>query len=189
MKVLIFENNVDAGHKESGWYLVADSAVSNTGKPFYLPDFYGKTEAHLAIAVKIIRLGKSVKRKFASKYYSEMAPALHFTLPELAERFKTRSLPEDASRSFDRSLMVGEFSEIIPGETFSLWLNGEEKTTLRLEDLQKSIDVLLEEFSVINTVKMGDLLVPGLQRGIEIKEGDLLEVKKDGQPAFRVRVK
>lgn len=197
MKVFVTVNNYggtedNAGGENkrgTGWYILADSAVSNTGKPFYLPDEYGKTVAYLCVAAKISRLGKSVKKKFATRYYSEYAPAVCFQLPEYAEKLRNSGLPEDPSRNFDKALIVGDF---IPKEEIGeleFWLNGESRSIFKVEELLKSTDELLECISDINTLKMGDLVVPGLNGDIPLKEGDLIEIKKGRERMFHVRVK
>ena len=172
-----------------GWYLLADSAVTNTGKPFYLPDFAGKTEVSLTCAVRISRLGKSIEPKFASRYYSEYAPALHFTLPEYSDRLKENDLPQDPSRSFDRSLFVGDFINITDLASFKLKINGEEKGEFNFGNLHRTIEDSLSDVTHLNTLKIGDLLVPGLSGFFEIKEGDFLEVVKGEERLFYVKVR
>ena len=191
MKVVVMVNNYNPGREPlmPGWYLLADSAVTNTGKPFYLPDFEGKTVVSLTYAVRITRLGKSVAPQFASRYYSEYAPALHFTLPEYEERLRESNLPLDPSRSFDRSLFVGDFFSKQDQEPLGLMVNGEMRASFNLNDLYQNIDDSLFAISRLNTLKIGDLLLPGLSGFVEIKEGDFLEVKKGEERLFYVKVK
>lgn len=172
-----------------GWLIIADSAVSNTGKPFYIPDGHGKAAVALGLAVKITRLGKSIRDKFASRYYQEFAPALHFYLPEFSKELREAGLSDDASRNFDKSLIVGDFS---PKESFrelELWINGEKRVDYDLSHAMQRTDAMLCEISGINTMKMGDLIVPGVFGEVFLEEGDLLEVKKNGEKSFHVRVK
>ena len=186
MKAIVIERTV----KNLGWYFVADSAVSNTGKPFYLPDTSGETAVSLSLAVRINRLGKAVSSKFAHRYYSEVAPALHFVLPELRKRLREEYLPQDPSRSFDRSLMVGEARPFSPGEGVVLKLNGEPVTNVRITDPGEVVDKRLETVSQLNTIKMGDLFLPVMSREIPLKEGDFLEVEwQSGEKAFQVKIK
>ena len=191
MKAMVMVNNyrpIQSPYK-SGWYLLSDSSVTNTGKPFYLPEHYGKTVVSLTVTVRISRLGKSISPEFASRYYYEYAPALHFTLPEYAESLKESGLPLDPSVSFDRSLFVGDFLQKNDTEALKLNINGEEKSEFRFAMLHQSIDDSLFSISRLNTMKIGDLLVPGLSGFIEIKEGDFLEVMKGENRLFHVKVK
>lgn len=191
MKVFVMVNNykpvADSGN--IGWYLLADSSVSNTGKPFYLPDNKGKTIVSLTGAIRILRLGKAVASKFASRYYSEIAPALHFRLPDFEKELISEGLPGDASRNFDRALMVGEFFPIEKAGPLELIVNGEKKNSFILDSLNKSVDEIFPMISNDNTIKMGDLILPGLSGEIELSEGDMLEVMAGGEKAFHVKVK
>lgn len=191
MKVFVVVNNY--GEKAQGtpksWYLLADSAVSNTGKPFYLPETKGRVTVSLSEAIRFQRLGKFISPKFAARYYSEVAPALHFRLPDLEQRLTEASLPGDAARSFDRSLFVGDFVPFSPALKYALKVNGEIKAEFTETSCATKLDDLIAEVSEMNTIKMGDILIPGLSGEIELHEGDLLEVLEDGKLMFHVKVK
>lgn len=194
MKIIVFTDNygVSAGSDTLAWYLVADSALINTGKPFFIPDDAGVVTATLLPALKITRLGKSVNSKFASRYLTEWAPALHFRLKTLEGDLCSRNLPISAAVSFDRSLFCGEFSPI--GEDFKvpdleMRLNGELCMVWKSEELVKSPSILLEKFSEMNTVKMGDLLIPGGAREIQVRGGDYLEIIAPEHKSFSVKIK
>lgn len=191
MKVIVFENNYGEGNegKKKGWYFLTDSAVTNTGKPFYKPENVGKLTVTLTVAVKISRLGKAISEKFANRYYSEYAPALHLQLPEFGELLKESDLSEDASRSFDQALFVDDFQPFSEIKEYELWVNGEKKIVWDIRFLNDSVDKLIANFSKMNTVKMGDLLLPGLSETIDLEVGDRLEVKSEGKIYFMVKVK
>lgn len=193
MKAIAITNNLRIPGSEpegkQGWFFIADSGVSNTGKPFYLPEGVGKTVAAVGIAVRISRLGKSVQPKFASRYFREIAPAIYFHLPELEEKLLREGLPGDAARSFDRCLMIGEYREYSPEATVELIINGEHKTGISGAMLVKPIEECIAMVSRLNTLKMGDVVLPGMSRGIELKEEDVIEVKGTGMTGFRVKVK
>lgn len=191
MKITVAVNNCPPASADSplGWYLVADSGMSNTGKPFYLPDSPDGTSAFLCVAIRFSRLGKSIQKKFASRYYFEFAPALHFVNEGELSRLRKEGLPADPARSFDRCLMVGEFRNFDRNEKLSLLINGEQTVTFSLQDLYIPVDEIIERISKLNTVKMGDILIPGLPEGMKIKEGDILEVEANGSHEFKVKVK
>lgn len=188
MKAIVMTNN-SPGETDAAWCFISDSAVSNTGKPFYLPDHLGPTEACLTVALKISRLGKGIDKKFAPRYYQEIAPAIHFRLPEYKQLLMQRGLPADPSFNFDRSLVVGDFLPFSPDFEVELWSNGVKISTFNLDSPGFRVDACIEAVSRLNTLKMGDLLLPGLSEGLLIKEGDLLEVKIGGQRIFPVKVK
>lgn len=191
MKVFVCVNNYGDENRGNagGWYYLADSSVTNTGKPFYLPENMGRVTVSLSGIIKISRLGKLVTPKFAQRYFSEMAPGLHFTLPDYKNHLKEEGLPEDPARNFDRSLFVGDFMEFSTDKSFELWKNGEMIRMFNFNELLVSPEDLIAEISVMNTLKMGDLLVPGLSGEIELGIGDFLEVKTNGENAFHVKVK
>lgn len=186
MKAIVMVKNQEC----SGWFYIADSAISNTGKPFYLPEGSGPVAGALSIAIRISRLGKGISSKFASRYYSEIAPAVHFHLPELASKLRECGLPTDPSHNFDRALMVGEFKPFSPDAAATLRLNGEVVTELSLQNPSVDTDKAIEDISRMNTLKMGDLLLPALSHDIILNEGDLMEVAwEKGEKAFHVKIR
>lgn len=91
------------------WYFIADSALINAGKPFFIPEFADEFEAFLAPVVRINRIGKSIASRFAERYYTEIAPAVHFRASKLRRQLLAAGLPTDPSHSFDRAMIVGSF--------------------------------------------------------------------------------
>lgn len=197
MKVFVMVNNYGAGNNEGnsrvqgplGWYLLADSAVTNTGKPFYLPENYGKVVVSVSIAVRISRLGKFISRKFAPRYYTEYAPVLHFRMPEYERKLKGEGLPGDAARNFDKSLFAGDLLPLGEEQPVELYVNGEKSAEFSRAFLNNSLERVVEEVSQMNTLKMGDLILPALSGEIELHRGDFLELKQTGKGLFSVRVK
>lgn len=192
MKVIVFGNNLkgDDGPADTSWYVVADSAISNSGKPFFIPDGE-KVEAALGMAVRISRLGKSIAPRFARRYYHEIAPAVHFRLPEKMRGLRERMLPVSPAVSFDRSVMTDFYREVENPKdlNLSMRINGKEVLSLTTEDFSKPIEELIGEFSKTNTVKIGDVIVPCLTKGVEIAIGDYIELCVNGLPIFNVKIK
>lgn len=189
MKVIVVEREYGRSGTEEGWYLLADSAVTNTGKPFYLPEKLGRVSVCLSAAVRISRLGKSVSSKFASRYYTEVAPCLHFNLPDYREKLREKGLPDTGAMNFDRSLFVGEFLPVEDMKEISLYINEEKKCEIKLDTLPEMVDNFIGEISKLNTIKMGDLIIPGIGGRQEIKEGDKLIVEVNGEEGFYVKIK
>lgn len=191
MKAIVIENNYKESitHGNCGWYFLADSAVSNTGKPFYLPENVGRVTASISLAIKISRLGKFIEPRFASRYYVECAPAVHFRLPEFKEKLRSEGLPEDAARSFDKSLFVGDFFPWDSSIIIDLWKNGIAEVSFSPDKLIFSVDEVLSKVSVMNTVKIGDLLIPGLNGELELNEGDILDLRSAEDSLFKVKIK
>lgn len=191
MKVFVIADNYKPvkDQNQTGWYFLTDSAVSNVGKPFYLPENMGMTDVSISVALRISRLGKGISPEFADRYYAEYAPAVHFTLPRYEETLKANGLPTDASRSFDRSLFVGEFIDKGIKDPLELRINGECCSTFSFGNLALNNEEIISKISRMNTLKIGDLVVPGLSGFWELKEGDFIEIFQSGQRAFHVKVK
>lgn len=196
MKTFVAVNNhTSSVHEDnsapfvSGWFLLADSALTNTGKPFYVPFNHGKVTAKACFVVKINRLGKNIATKFAYKYYDEMAPALLFSLPEYEKLLLQQGLPADPARSFDRALFVGDFQPFHKAAEISLVKNNSNIDSLSLEDISKETDNFLYTVSEMNTMKIGDLIIPVLSDAVEVVEDDYVQIKVDGEDKFAVKIK
>ncbi|MDE6028229.1 MAG: hypothetical protein K2G23_09170, partial [Muribaculaceae bacterium] len=70
-----------------------DSAMVRSGNPIFLPDFNCSFSGIFYLAVKISRLGKSIAERFATRYYSEAAPAMAVFPDELVGEFCRNNLP------------------------------------------------------------------------------------------------
>lgn len=194
MKVVVFENNHASQPAEDspGWYLVADSAISNTGKPFYIPEEAGKVVVNISPAFKISRLGKYIDPRFAPRYYKEYAPAVHFVIPALKEELIRSGRGISRAVSFDKSIMAGDFQPLPPDMQdirLSLKLNGEKLKEWKYSDMHRNPELLLHEYSKSNTVKMGDIFLPAPFGDVAIGIGDYLEVMCGDSQAFSVKVK
>ena len=191
MKTIVIDNSkkINAGSCPFSWFLIADSAVSNTGKPFYLPDENGRILATLSVAIKISRLGKSISPKFSYRYYSEMAPAVHFYMPDMEKELHEMGLPTDPAHNFDRALMVGDFIPFKPESEFRLSLNETPAAVFSFTNLFPDIDESISLLSSFNTLKMGDLILPGLSDPLALKQGDLLEIYNNGEKSFIIKIK
>ena len=193
MKVLVFENNCKISDRQQknlpGWYILSDSSVTNTGKPFFLPEEYGRVTASVGVAIKISRLGKGIAPGFASRYYTQYAPVLQFHLPDFERKLQEEGRPADASRNFDRALFTGDFIPYRETDIINLKNKGNIVKEISFDNLVKGVDELISEVSVMNTMKIGDLIVAGISEAVEVREGDLLEVSVNGKDAFFVKIK
>lgn len=191
MKIIVTENNYPPATSETpgAWFLIADSAITNTGKPFYMPEHNQGIEVQLGLVVKICRLGKHIAPKFVSRYYTEMAPVVHFTNIFSKTLLKSFNLPIDAAHNFDKSLFVGEFFPKEEAEPITLKINDREVLKFDLTQVIKPIDQTISALSNFNSMKMGDLIIPALTPPVEIKKGDFLEVCNQDSTLFSIRIK
>lgn len=194
MKVIIFDNNNLSADKNLpvGWYIVADSALSNWGKPFYVPENCNLVTVSLSMALKISKLGKYISPRFAGRYFHEFAPALHFRLPELRSLLMNLGLPVTPALSFDKSVMTADFKELPENPkdiSMSLKLNGSTRAEWKFTDLNIQPEELIHNFSIMNTLKMGDLILPSLTVGVPVVQGDVIEVESPLFSDLRIKVK
>lgn len=188
---------IKASAKPLSWCFIPDSALVNAGKPFFIPEFADEFEAILVAVVRISRIGKSIGARFAERYYSEIAPGIHFRSPKLFHSLMDAGLPPDPSYSFDRSLTVGSFIEAkdlfeeAPLEMELVKPDGcVEKVSLPSPDTwQSSISEFLEAVSNSNTVKMGDFLIPLLTKPLKISIGDTLHVRRGEEILLTIHIK
>ncbi len=180
MKTIVIESNRHDAHDEmTSWYFIPDSALANAGKPFFIPDFADCFEAHVAPVLRISRLGKSIGARFAGRYCTEMAPAVHFRAPRLRDALLAAHHAPDMACSFDRSLIVGAFREIedpdlIPEIT--MLANGKTAACWSRDQLRIPPSQTIEMVSANNTLKTGDFIIPALSSPVAIKIGDRLEI-------------
>lgn len=189
MKIFIIDNNQIKGAQEvDNWYLAADSALSNHGKPFFMPEGMGKITVSASMAFRISRLGKSIKPRFAERYYEEIAPILHFRLADLKRRLSHAGLPFSEAVSFDKSVMYGPFiafNNMGKSHEWKFRVNGKEAGLINPILLKEKTAEIIANVSRMNTLKMGDLILPELKFETEITIGDILELGPD----LKVKIK
>ena len=194
MKIIVLENNYENAEIEDllSWYLISDSALTNWGKPFFYPLEMSKVSVQASIAIRISRLGKSVSSRFAPRYYHEVAPMLHFFFPQLKEKLVNRGLSFSRAVSFDKSLIYGEFKEMpddMENLKLDLTVNRQLAVNFDISKLRYGIDELIPKVSEMNTLKMGDLILPALSEPVEIFIGDLIELKGGFVNPLSVKIK
>ena len=191
MKIFVLVNNYFPSNMESpqGWYILADSAMTNTGKPFFLPENPGEVTASLGLGIKISRLGKHVDAKFADRYYTEWAPMVHFVLKSYENKLKTEGLPLDPARNFDRALFVGDFQHKDELKDFQLYKDGKVVADFSILQMVHPINEIIKKVSELNTLKIGDVIVAALTQPINVETGDFFEVKALEERLFHVKVK
>lgn len=194
MKIIVLENNYENQPDDDilGWYLISDSALTNWGKPFFFPLDESKVVVSASLGIRISRLGKSISPRFAKRYYHEVAPMLHFCFPNIKKKLINQGLSCSRAVSFDKSLFYGKFSEItedIDKLKLEIKLNGETKDIFDVSKLKLGIDKVIAKISEMNTLKMGDLILPAQSKPLEINIGDLIELQNCCMQPLTVKVK
>lgn len=193
MKTFVFDNNYshNVAPDPLSWYFLADSALTNAGKPFFIPDFAKDFEAIPTVAVRINRLGKSVAARYGSRYYAEYAPALHFRASDLLLSQRAKGLPGDMAWSFDRSFIMSDFIKYPSSGYIEVCLrkNGVADGAFCSSKMLLSLNEVISRASCANTLKIGDLIVPALPSGSGIAIGDLVELSVGDDNVLSVQIK
>ena len=168
-----------------------DSSILKNGNPFFIPDFDTSFSASVFTAVKITRLGKSISPRFAGRYYSALAPALNIHADNLLRSLREAGLPWNAACGFDKSLILGEFSEPEERTDPNLCLSVEGAQSVSCKwAAEEEIAEAIYLASQYNSLKMGDLiLIPSRIDPIALNIGLNLSVKSGEKLLLRLPVK
>ena len=177
-------------------FLKPDSALLRNNNPFYIPGYSSNVHHEIELVVKISRLGKSIEKRFAHRYYEEIGLGIDFTARDIQEELKSKGLPWEKSKAFDNSAVLSQkfiHKEKLahPGSIhFNLHKNGEEVQKGDSSLMIFSIDSIIEQVSKYFTLKLGDLIYTGTPAGVgPVAIGDHLEGYLEGEKLLDFRVK
>lgn len=190
MKVIGFTGNYGMEVNNPQCYLMADSAILYTGRPFFIPDFARHFVATPSIVVRTGRLGKCIASKFAHRYWDALTAAF-----SVKACYSDDPRVEGLDRAFDGAAIVGEWVEHDGLDdpmhaTVSLAVNGEVVANRCLGDMQQPLDEMIAAVSSRCSIKMGDMIFTGdAGLGHQLAPGDRLTATIGGQPVLDVKVK
>lgn len=153
-------------------FMKPDASLLKDGKPFFIPDFSSDMQYEAEIVVKINRLGKSIGRKFASRYYDEITVGIDMTARDLQRKLRNGGLPWEISKSFDNSAVTGKFISLekegldIDAIPFRLDIDGETVQEGNTADMIFKTNEIIEYISKFLTLKTGDLIFTGTPAGV-----------------------
>lgn len=162
-------------------FMKADSALLKDHKPFFVPDHLGRIEYEGELVLRICRLGKSIPRRFAHRYYDAATVGIDFTARDLQKKLRAEGLPWELSKSFDGAAAIGEWVSVgkfrdLQMLSFRLDKNGKTVQQALSSDMLFKIDDLIAYISQFFTLKTGDLLFTGTPAGVgEVAVDDHLE--------------
>lgn len=163
-------------------FMKPDSALLRNDDPFYIPDWSNDLHHEVELIVKISKLGKSIEREFASRYYSEVGLGIDFTARDLQNKLKDKGLPWEKAKAFDHSAVICK--EFIPIDSlpnrdainFRLDINGKTVQEGNTSLMIFPIDELIAHISKYFTLKIGDLIYTGTPAGVgPVRIDDRLE--------------
>ncbi|MCI5854570.1 MAG: fumarylacetoacetate hydrolase family protein [Prevotella sp.] len=159
----------------------ADSALLKDRKPFFVPDWCEQVDYETELVVRICRLGKSIPRQFAHRYYDALTVGIDFTARDLQRQLRAKGQPWEICKGFDGSAVIGQWIEKeqwrdIQNVNFHLDINGTTVQKGCSSDMIYGVDELIAYNSKFFTLKTGDLLYTGTPVGVgPVKVGDHLE--------------
>lgn len=190
MKVIGFTGNYGKHEEMPHSYLMADSSILYTGRPFFVPDYAQRFLATPTIVVRTGRLGKCIAPKFAHRYWDAFTAG--FSVQALQGDDK-RLVALD--RAFDGAAIVGDWVETSAIEdplhaVVEVTVNEETMARCCLAEMCTPLAELLSAVSTRCSIKMGDLLFTGdAGEGHTLVPGDRLRATIDGRQVLDVNVK
>ena len=190
MKVIGFTGNYDATDASPACYLMADSSVLYSGRPFFLHDFAEEFVAAPSIVVRMGRLGKCVAPKFAYRYWDAVTAGFNV----LARRGDDERL-HALDRAFDGAAIVGDWinvSDLDDPLHAVLEVKIDDKVVSRrcLADMQVPLADMVAAASTRCSIKMGDLLFTGdCAPSVALSPGMRLTASLGDVPLLDVRVR
>ncbi len=188
MKIICIGKNYQDHAKEMNsqpettpvWFLKADSCLQKDTRPFFIPDFSSELHHEVEIVLRIGKVGRSIQKKFAHRYYNAITVGIDFTARDLQRKCKEKGLPWEISKSFDQSARIGTWvaaDQLKNKQALNFWLkiNGHMVQSGQSDDMIFSPDDIIAYVSQFMTLKTGDLIFTGTPKGVgPVKSGDFV---------------
>ncbi|MFV0346501.1 MAG: fumarylacetoacetate hydrolase family protein [Bacteroidales bacterium] len=173
---------------KSGYFvrLKPDTVLLRNNESFFFPDFAGEVFCRFDLAVRIDKIGKFIKAKFASRYYSQFFPVVEFYAHNLSGIYSQTSEGSVLSY-FDHSFAVSPFCTPIrnASESIRSMINGECVNELILKDISRVSDEAVEYTSQLVTLKIGDIVSLGMSSDkFQINIGSTIQLSDSGNVLF-----
>ena len=173
------------------FFVKPDTALLRTHM-FYIPPFSNNIHYELELVVKIKKVGKSISKRFAHKYYDEISLGLDLTARDLQEECKEKGMPWEIAKGFDSSAPIGKWyqKKDLKSLDFYLLKNGKKVQEGNPSQMVFDIDRIIEYVSKFMTLKKGDLIFTGTPSGVgKMEVNDVFEAYLDGKKTIDLRVK
>ncbi len=177
--------------KKPMFFVKPDTALLRT-QMFYIPPFSNNIHYELELVVKIKKVGKSISKRFAHKYYDEISLGLDLTARNLQEECKEKGMPWEIAKGFDSSAPIGKWyqKKDLKSLDFYLLKNGEKVQEGNPSQMVFDIDRIIEYVSKFMTLKKGDLIFTGTPYGVgKMEVNDVFEAYLDGKKTIDLKVR
>ena len=177
--------------KKPMFFVKPDTSLLRT-HVFYIPPFSNNIHYELELVVKIKKVGKSISKRFAHKYYDEISLGLDLTARDLQEECKEKGMPWEIAKGFDSSAPIGKWyqKKDLKSLDFYLLKNGKKVQEGNPSQMVFDVDSIIEYVSKFMTLKKGDLIFTGTPSGVgKMEVNDVFEAYLDGKKTIDLRVK
>jgi acylpyruvate hydrolase len=177
------------------FFLKPDSSIIRNNNPFFYPEFTNDLQYELEVVLKINRLGRSVNKKFAHRYFSEIGLGIDFTARDLQRLCKEKGMPWEMAKAFDGSAPISSFVpkeqfESLSNINFRLEKNDQVVQRGNTKDMVFSFDQIISYVSKFITLRTGDLIFTGTPVGVgPVKIGDRLKAYLEDEPMLDFFIK
>ena len=172
-----------------------DTALVRNNQPFYFPSFSTDIHYEVELVLRLCKMGKNIKEKFAHSYYDAIGLGIDFTARDLQSKAKTKGLPWALAKGFDGSapvsnfLPIGDFKDIY-NINFSLTVDGELKQHGNSALMLFNFNHIVSYISRFITLRSGDLIFTGTPKGVgPIKVGNKLEGYIEDKKLLDIEIK
>lgn len=164
-------------------FIKPDTALLRNNDPFYIPSFSSHIDYETELVVKINRVVKAIDENFAARCYDEVAVGIDFTARDLQNEFKTKGLPWELSKGFDKStpvpnsfIKLDEMGGDVQNLDIRLDINSKTVQSVNSGEMIHSVNKIISYVSQFVTLKIGDLIFTGTPAGVgKVAIGDHLE--------------
>ncbi len=159
----------------------------------YMPLFCTQMNYNISLAVKVSKVGRSIKREFASRYRSEISVVVDMWSSELSNTLAEGGAPRHLAHTFDGSLLL-PITFIEPNSTsdtlFSCSVNGECIGNLNWDIGKEFIDDTISYISQFVTLKLGDIIAVNIGADFSgvITRGSSFKVTIDSQDIINTTI-
>ena len=177
------------------FFMKPDTSLLKSPADFFYPSFSKEIHYECELVVRINKVGKSIKKEFAHRYYNEIGLGIDFTARDLQKKCKEKGHPWEVAKAFENSAVISDkflLTESLDMDelAFTLEKNGQVVQIGNISDMIFSIDELIAHVSQFMTLKTGDLIYTGTPAGVgPIEIGDVLVGKISDQELFRTEIR
>lgn len=174
-------------------FLKPHTAIHPLVDPWYIPEFSNEIHYECEIVLKISKNGKYIPHHLAENYYQEISLGIDFTARDIQNKLKSKGLPWERAKAFDRSAVVGRFfpKEHYDTSSLNFYLEKNKSVVQKGNSSQMiySFSDIISEISKYFTLQTGDIVYTGTPAGVgAVAPSDLLEGYLEGESVFSLRI-